>query len=212
MGLGAQFRLVSVDVGNTILGSRSPGLASRLLRRCANDHRRAILRDALLTRRLNETELLRWARPELRAEGIQPDQLAPMEPYFLDGAEDALRSLMDVFTVVTISNTTSLDIRQRDPVSAAFPLLPRYRSCEIGIAKPDPDIFAYVSRRHGISAHCAVHIGDDWTCDVVGATAAGWKAIYVHPDAAEPGAVAGMIASVLSLRDAVEMLTEWGSG
>lgn len=52
-------------------------------------------------------------------------------------------------------------------------------SGKLGIEKPDPRIFAYALDRLGGTAERAVHIGDSWTADILGALGAGWRgAIY----------------------------------
>jgi FMN hydrolase / 5-amino-6-(5-phospho-D-ribitylamino)uracil phosphatase len=53
-------------------------------------------------------------------------------------------------------------------------------SGRIGIAKPDPRIFALTLERLAIKPDVVVHIGDSWAADVEGALAAGWNAIWFH--------------------------------
>lgn len=49
----------------------------------------------------------------------------------------------------------------------------------VGVAKPDPRIFALTLDRLGIAQpRIAVHVGDSWAADVEGALAAGWNAIW----------------------------------
>jgi putative hydrolase of the HAD superfamily len=61
-------------------------------------------------------------------------------------------------------------------------------SGRVGIEKPDPRIFAHTLELVGGRASEAVHIGDSWSADVVGATGAGWRAIYYPSRAAAPPA------------------------
>jgi FMN hydrolase / 5-amino-6-(5-phospho-D-ribitylamino)uracil phosphatase len=51
-------------------------------------------------------------------------------------------------------------------------------SAEVGIAKPDPGIFAHTLEELGGSPEIKVHVGDSWAADVEGALAAGWNAIW----------------------------------
>ena len=51
-------------------------------------------------------------------------------------------------------------------------------SGRVGIAKPDPRIFALTLRGLGIKPDVVVHVGDSWAADVEGALAAGWHAIW----------------------------------
>jgi putative hydrolase of the HAD superfamily len=51
----------------------------------------------------------------------------------------------------------------------------------VGVEKPDPRIFRMALERMGIEPHEAVYVGDIYEIDVVGARAAGMRAILVDP-------------------------------
>jgi putative hydrolase of the HAD superfamily len=51
-------------------------------------------------------------------------------------------------------------------------------SNEVGIRKPDPEIFHLAADRLGVKAFQAVHVGDNLKADVCGAKNAGFKTIY----------------------------------
>jgi putative hydrolase of the HAD superfamily len=51
-----------------------------------------------------------------------------------------------------------------------------------GPLKPDPALFALALERTGVAAPAAVHVGDSLLQDVVGAQAAGWRAIWLNRD------------------------------
>ncbi len=53
-------------------------------------------------------------------------------------------------------------------------------STQVGIAKPDPDIFKCAVSRSGISATDTLYIGDSWNDDVVGARAAGLDVVWLR--------------------------------
>ncbi len=55
-------------------------------------------------------------------------------------------------------------------------------SREVGIAKPDPRIFAIALDRLGVSASDSVFVGDNPKTDIVGAHAAGIKAVWLNRD------------------------------
>ncbi|HEY4182143.1 MAG TPA: HAD family hydrolase [Kofleriaceae bacterium] len=58
-------------------------------------------------------------------------------------------------------------------------------SGRIGIEKPDPRIFAAALDALNVSRDTpAIHIGDLYKADIVGALSAGWRAIWYGPDAA----------------------------
>ena len=51
-------------------------------------------------------------------------------------------------------------------------------SQRVGIAKPDPGIFAHTLEVLDVKPDVIVHVGDSWAADVEGALAAGWNAIW----------------------------------
>jgi putative hydrolase of the HAD superfamily len=61
---------------------------------------------------------------------------------------------------------------------------------EAGVAKPDPQIFRIALERLGCEPYEAVMIGDAWVQDILGATSAGIRALWLnrhglaHPDPA----------------------------
>ena len=55
---------------------------------------------------------------------------------------------------------------------------------EAGVSKPDPAIFQIALDRLGVSPAEAVMVGDSWTADIVGARAAGIRAIWFNPSGA----------------------------
>jgi FMN phosphatase YigB (HAD superfamily) len=57
-------------------------------------------------------------------------------------------------------------------------------STVVGIAKPDPRVFALGLRAAGIDAHEAVYVGDSYFVDVLGARAAGLGAVLFDPGGA----------------------------
>ncbi|ASA19627.1 HAD family hydrolase [Paenibacillus donghaensis] len=57
----------------------------------------------------------------------------------------------------------------------------------VGLAKPDPAIFAHVNEVTGTSPDQSVYVGDTWANDVVGALAAGWKVCWYNPRSRLPG-------------------------
>ncbi|MEJ3746458.1 HAD family hydrolase [Actinomycetes bacterium KLBMP 9797] len=53
-------------------------------------------------------------------------------------------------------------------------------SGEVGVAKPDPALFAVALERIGVESHAAWHVGDGLTNDVGGARAAGLVAVWLN--------------------------------
>jgi HAD superfamily hydrolase (TIGR01549 family) len=54
-------------------------------------------------------------------------------------------------------------------------------SGELGIAKPDPEIFREALRRAGVRADEAVYVGDSVEFDMAGARGAGIRSVWVNP-------------------------------
>lgn len=101
-----------------------------------------------------------------------------------DGALGALEALCARgYTLAVVSNT------MRTPGATLRKLLERSRllgcfkhatfSDEVGVRKPDPEIFRLTLRAVGGDAESAVHVGDDTILDVEGARAAGMRVIQV---------------------------------
>ncbi len=131
-------------------------------------------------------DLPRRVAPDVMAELVdayaRPALLVP--PDVDPGARPALEALVARgLTLALVSNT------MRTPGAVLRKLLERYGllgffkhttfSDEVGVRKPAPDIFALSLRAVGGQPSTAVHVGDDVTLDVMGARAAGMRAIYV---------------------------------
>ena len=162
--------------------------------------------------------------PEMSAH-VPPDVLAALvdaysrpvlmvPPAVDDGALGALEALVGRgYTLAVVSNT------MRTPGATLRRLLERYRllgcfrhttfSDEVGVRKPDPEIFTLTLRAVGGEPATAVHVGDDEILDVQGARAAGMRVVQVtdlslqalgaqRPDAAIP--------SLAALPDAIARL------
>lgn len=81
-------------------------------------------------------------------------------------------------------------------------------SSRVGLEKPDPRIFAHTLAVLGATAAGAIHIGDSWDADIVGARGAGWRAIWYGRRAVpvdDPG-----VASASGPADARTALVRWG--
>jgi putative hydrolase of the HAD superfamily len=72
-------------------------------------------------------------------------------------------------------------------------------SGRLGIEKPDVRIFQWAAERLDVSADALVHVGDAWEADVVGALAAGARAIWFAPADAR-----ALPPAVRAARDATE--------
>ena len=106
--------------------------------------------------------------------------------------EGALELVMHLRTRVRIGVVTNNTVAEQTEKLATFGFAPYVdaliTSEEIGVAKPNPAIFRIALERVGCDAHEAVMIGDAWVHDVLGASAAGIRALWLnrhgaaHPD------------------------------
>ena len=92
----------------------------------------------------------------------------------------------------------------RSGLDAWFPV--QVISREVGVAKPDPRIFAIALERLGVTAAEAVYVGDSPKHDIQGAHASGIKAVWLQRDGAagiKPVAQGGGVESENVPADAV---------
>lgn len=107
----------------------------------------------------------------------------------VEGAIELVTKLHTWLRVGVISNNT---IAEQSEKLATFGFAPMVdalvTSEEVGVAKPDPRIFHIALERLECEPHEAVMIGDAWAQDIVGATGAGIRALWLnrnglpHPD------------------------------
>jgi HAD superfamily hydrolase (TIGR01509 family) len=116
----------------------------------------------------------------------------------------SLRRLGLRLAVVSNSNGTVRAKLERMGLLSDFDLV--MDSFELGIEKPDPAIFALTLDRLGVSAAAAVHVGDFFHIDVVGARAAGLQAwlidaagLYADKDCPRFPTLTAVVAAVAAL-------------
>ena len=109
----------------------------------------------------------------------------------VEGALELVSHLHARLRVGVITNNTRNEQKEK---LATFGFAPHVdvlvTSEEVGVAKPDPQIFRLALARLGCEPYEAVMIGDAWVQDILGATAAGIRALWLnrnglaHPDPA----------------------------
>jgi putative hydrolase of the HAD superfamily len=118
------------------------------------------------------------AGPEIRAEHERANLWTVVQP----GARDALAALRKRgLGVACISNSdgTVANLLARVGLGAVLDFV--VDSGVVGIEKPDPAIFALALERAGVSAAEAIHVGDLFSVDVVGARRAGIEPVLLDP-------------------------------
>ncbi len=175
--------LVSIDVGGTLGHVPGPSLAATLVTASPLDRAEArdIIRKRLYPRSSIDAAVIADVCDALRLPTSAFPVIAGSTALRLvPGARAALSSMSRHARLVTLSNVTSVEADTGHLLSLLHPwVLDHFPSCRIGYAKPDPAAFQRVADECGTNPTHMVHIGDDWTCDVVGARSAGVTAIWV---------------------------------
>ena len=105
-------------------------------------------------------------------------------PRLMPGAAEVLQQLSRKFKLGLICNTGST------PGAVLRKILQQYQlanflreklfSNELGIAKPNPEIFRLALEKMGVKAEEALHVGDDPVTDILGAHQVGMKTIWLN--------------------------------
>lgn len=141
-------------------------------------------------------ELLREAHAELNLWSRVPEGLAD--------AVTALRRAGTKVCIVSNSEGTLERLLHRVGVLHAFDFV--LDSAVVGVEKPDPLIFRIALERAGVGPERAMHVGDVYALDVVGARAAGVAAALLdpfghyeglHPDVPRVASVAALARELL---------------
>ena len=199
--------LVSLDIGGTLATIDGPTLSGLLVAASPLDatDARAIIRHLLHTAPALTEAVIAGACAALHLPvAAFPHQRQPTRARLLPGATTAVRALAAHTTVVTLSNVTCVEAED-DLTQALDPWISGYHpSSRTGYAKPDTAAFAAVATAHDTTVDDMIHVGDDWECDVLGALAAGARAVWVsrHRPIPDPSAVrrhgVGVAADVLA--------------
>ena len=208
-GAGVTVSAAALDRAYDASGSHLGRLWSRNRDVPVQEHIRAILAAV-------EPDLPARVAPDVVAALVEaysrPVLMVP--PAVDDAARTALQTLRARgYAVALVSNTMRTPGVMLRRLLEHFGLLDCFAhttfSDEVGVRKPDPEIFALTLRALGSDAAAAVHVGDDAILDVQGARAAGMRVIQVTSaslralGAQRPDAV---IPSLAGLADAVALL------
>jgi HAD superfamily hydrolase (TIGR01509 family) len=99
-----------------------------------------------------------------------------------DGLSEALgraRAIGVLVAVVSNSEGILESILEEQGILRAFDLV--VDSGLVGVEKPDPNIFRVVLDRFGVPPARALHLGDTYATDVIGARAAGLRVALIDP-------------------------------
>lgn len=100
----------------------------------------------------------------------------------LEGVIETLHGLRDRgIPVAVVSNASGHVATELEEIGASPYLSAIIDSSVVGVAKPDPRIFALALEQLGVEAADAVHVGDVYSIDVTGAIAAGVRPVHLDP-------------------------------
>jgi HAD superfamily hydrolase (TIGR01509 family) len=201
-------RAVFLDAGNTLVGLDYDTIARRVgaegpavdvpAVRAAEARARVRLDPHLAARQSTETSdvFTRYVRYMLEELGLGWDEgserlvldLRAVNPPFglwsvcLPEAPGALETLRRLgLRLAVVSNSDGSVARLLEALDLARWLDAVVDSGVVGFEKPDPRIFRHAAAALGVEPGEAVHVGDLYSVDVVGARAAGASAILLDP-------------------------------
>ncbi len=127
------------------------------------------------------------AIPDLPLERVSTfylDSLAG-QSQLLPGALDLVRELAATYPLALVTNGIAFVQNQR---FAASPITPYFKAIviseEVGIAKPDPRIFAPALKKLAVEAADVLYVGDSVTSDMAAARNAGMDFCWLNPGGA----------------------------
>lgn len=99
-----------------------------------------------------------------------PHSVVPLPLRLAPNALTTLQVMSQHARLVTFSNVICLEGDNDRLRELLHPwVVDHFPSFRAGYAKPDPDAFRHVAHTCGASTARMVHIGADWTCDIIGA-------------------------------------------
>jgi FMN phosphatase YigB (HAD superfamily) len=113
----------------------------------------------------------------------------------------ALRARGLKLTVVSNANGKLRTLFERLALSGSVDCI--LDSHDEGIEKPDPRFFELALERSGAARETTIHVGDIYQIDVVGARAAGLRAVLLDEAGLYPGADCPRVRSLADLVDQI---------
>ena len=95
---------------------------------------------------------------------------------FFEGAINVLIALSEKYNVYALTNGNA-DVKM---IGIDKYLSGAVSSAEVGVSKPNPEIFEAALNKAGVEAKSCIHVGDDYEDDIVGASNAGIASIWLN--------------------------------
>ena len=83
-------------------------------------------------------------------------------------------------------------------------------SAEVGVSKPNPEIFEAALNKAGVEAKSCIHVGDDYEDDIVGANNAGIASIWLdhrHQSGPSMNLATKVVSKVTEIPRAVALIS-----
>ena len=123
---------------------------------------------------------LAFRSPTLEKDWIQAVQVSDNEVALFPDTLRCLEGTRSLVRLGLLTNTQSFGLTFLGRLGLAEQIPHRFISADLGLAKPDPEIFQHVQKSLGLFPGDLVMVGDTWNDDIEGALAAGWSAIWLN--------------------------------
>ena len=125
---------------------------------------------------------------------------------FFEGAIDVLTTLSEKYKVYALTNGNA-DVKM---IGIDKYLSGAVSSAEVGVSKPNPEIFEAALNKAGVEAKSCIHVGDDYEDDIVGASNAGIASIWLnhqHKNDPNMNLATKVVSEVTEIPRAVELIS-----
>ena len=125
---------------------------------------------------------------------------------FFEGAINVLIALSEKYKVYALTNGNA-DVKM---IGIDKYLSGAVSSAEVGVSKPNPEIFEAALNKAGVEAKSCIHVGDDYEDDIVGANNAGIASIWLnhrHQSASNMNLATRVVSKVTEIPRAVELIS-----
>ena len=121
----------------------------------------------------------------------------------VEGAIELLSALRRSVNIGVVTNNLLEEQRDKLKVCGLAPYIDELVASEdVGVSKPDPEIFRIALQRLRVDVAEAVMVGDSWRNDIEGAHAAGLRAVWFNPDHLEQPPLPAAVRSIARLTPA----------
>ena len=125
---------------------------------------------------------------------------------FFEGAINVLIALSEKYKVYALTNGNA-DVKM---IGIDKYLSGAVSSAEVGVSKPNPEIFEAALNKAGVEAKSCIHVGDDYEDDIVGANNAGIASIWLdhrHQSGPSMNLATKVVSKVTEIPRAVALIS-----